>query len=1187
MTQQQIQQIFQLRYNQSNWKQFLSQAFLNARLLSTPEILTGINVNVATQALRLGYIVLNENGIERNIAVYDVTLAAGIILERNRVGLRNLLRKYWKDIDAAFIVYHRPENPNWRFTYVSELTGYDSKGELIKVKTEPKRFTYILGEGESCRTAAERFAIITKKGSNTTLDDVKDAFSVEKLSKSFFDEYKKHYELFCDYMVAKPSIRQTIFNGDEKAIRDFNKKLLGRIVFLYFIQKKGWMGVPEKSNWGQGDHDFLWNLFSNCRNKGIFYSEYLSKLFFDTLNTKRTNDIIELIPGEKIRIPFLNGGLFEEDKKKYRNLVFPADLFENFFKFFNQYNFTIYEDDPNDHTVAVDPEMLGHIFENLLEDNKDKGAYYTPKEIVHYMCQESLIEYLCTCLKIEDEAKEKEAVTILLKTKEIDDILKPEIQNINDALDKVKICDPAIGSGAFPMGLLKEIFTAKQTLYTFEHGNTQGFNASEVKLNIIQNSIYGVDIEKGAVDIARLRFWLSLVVDEDVPKALPNLDYKIVVGNSLVSKLGDDIIDIDWDIDYGQNKNESFVKQLKYYLNALSNKQKEFFDAPDKKMLNNDIRNLKIDILINQVTFSRKVYSNKNVLANDMGFGLKPTEIKKNTEISLTLINYNKTIEKLTKLKTQPELRLNFFDWKLDFPEVMNEQITDNVGFDIVIANPPYIGEKDNSTLFKKYKNCAKLKSILKKRTNIYYAFLLESIKLINNVGNICLIVPNEFLTSDYAIQTRKLITEKSNINFILNFNKNSVFKGVGTNSMIVYYGTKIKHSFLYRLYENSDVNNDNILLCSYKDKNISQNYLKNNIYWRFTQNESFKNKIKTVNIDYYGLTSQVGIQTGCNKAIGKLYNKIITNYPIYLLSKGLGIYVLNVGVDIKIDNESFFINNSIDYKHPKWKELNTVEKSFVKPIFAGNQIHKYYLEEPKSYVIWLNKANYSKEIMKRIPSIKTHLDNYKIFLINRNALDFISIEKFENTVNKRVLYNGDGDTIATLGNGNFYLLQKYAYGLDFEYLKLLWQSRGKTNFFLSEEAHYGLSSINYLFFIDHPVLFKDTSKRNILLFISGILNSRLYQSKYKGNNNTGTKIKNIDVIKINLLEPKQKESFYLISKKVGDILSAKSEGEDNTALEQQIDNMVYKLYKHTYEEVKVIDPEFSLTEQEYEAIKV
>ena len=163
MKQKQIQQLFQQRYNQQRWKEFLAQTFTNARLYSTPDILLDINTDVATQALQLGNIKLNENGIERNIAVYDVTLASGIVLERNRVGLRNLLRKFWKDIDGAFIVFHRDGVPSWRFTYVSELKGFDAEGEWIEIKTEPKRYTYVLGELESCRTASERFALVAEK----------------------------------------------------------------------------------------------------------------------------------------------------------------------------------------------------------------------------------------------------------------------------------------------------------------------------------------------------------------------------------------------------------------------------------------------------------------------------------------------------------------------------------------------------------------------------------------------------------------------------------------------------------------------------------------------------------------------------------------------------------------------------------------------------------------------------------------------------------------------------------------------------------------------------------------------------------------------------------------------------------------------------------------------------------------
>ena len=277
MNYEQIHSLFKQRYNQISWKQFLTEAFAKTRLLASPEMLTGIDANVASQVQKLGFITLDENGIERQIAVYEVTLAEGIILERNRVGLRNLLRKYWKDIDAAFIVYYRPGVSNWRFTYVSELTGFNAEGDFVKIKTEPKRYTYVLGEGESTRTAAERFTTIANKGSKATLEDVKEAFSVEKLSKAFFDEYNKHYDIFCDFMVSKPNILLAIFNGDKKGIRDFNKKFLGRIVFLYFIQKKGWLGVPLKEDWGNGDFNFLTKQYENFRNKDLFYRNFKYK----------------------------------------------------------------------------------------------------------------------------------------------------------------------------------------------------------------------------------------------------------------------------------------------------------------------------------------------------------------------------------------------------------------------------------------------------------------------------------------------------------------------------------------------------------------------------------------------------------------------------------------------------------------------------------------------------------------------------------------------------------------------------------------------------------------------------------------------------------------------------------------------------------------------------------------------
>lgn len=1101
MNQQQIQQLFQLRYNQNNWKQFLSQAFSDARFHSTPDVLTGINTDVAGQVLRLGYVNLNENGIERNIAVYDVTLAPGIVLERNRVGLRNLLRKYWKDIDAAFIVYHRPENPNWRFTYVSELTGFDAEGELIKVKTEPKRYTYILGEGESCRTAAERFAIVAKKGNKTSLDDVKDAFSVEKLSKSFFDEYKKHYELFCNYMVSKPNIRQTIFNGDEKAIRDFNKKLLGRIVFLYFIQKKGWLGVPENSAWGQGDPDFLWNLFNNARNKGLFYSEYLTRLFFDTLNTPRPNDIIELKKGEPIKIPFLNGGLFEEDNKNYRNLIFPAELFENLFLFFNQYNFTIYEDDPNDHTVAVDPEMLGHIFENLLEDNKDKGAYYTPKEIVHYMCQESLIEYLCTTLQIEDEAKEKEAVTALLKQKEIDDILKPEIQNINDALDKVKICDPAIGSGAFPMGLLKEIFTAKQTLYTSENGNTEGFDASGVKLNIIQNSIYGVDIEKGAVDIARLRFWLSLVVDEEAPKALPNLDYKIVVGNSLVSKLGDDIIDIDWNLNETSHGlfGAELALQKAELLKKISKEQKEFFNPnSDKKKLAADIRKLKIDLLINQL----------ELMIKTNGIETQPTgngkAIENQTERYLETIGWKQQISKLKKLKLKPDEPLVFFDWQLDFPEIMNNLFIKKTGFDIVIANPPYLNVELIEPKLKEF--LRKKFDTFYKRTDIFSVFLDFSMsKLLKKDGKLAFIIPSIVLNN----LSYKLIRNK----ILLNNWLHTVF----------YTGNKIF----------SEVTVDTVILILDKTGNKEINLINGLDFF----NPS-KMAVPPDFFEKFGNIISVSGDSNSNDVFDKIFNSSNINIESHF----------DVFQGIVTGNNAVFI-----FDEPEQWEKSEIENELFHVVLHGRDFGKWIIKNTNRRIIYLGP----KAEIKKFPKAKEYFLPFKSILSQRReckngAIFWYSLQWARDKSQLDIV-----PKIIIQNTRNERLKPRIVATVD-------------------EIGVYGSQGMNFVV----PKTYEYS-----VYFLIGIINSKLIDYLFS------TKFLNLaikaDYIKQLSFPKPSKQVQSEIEKLSKNILELKKKGKSTISIEKQIDNLVFKLYGLSLKEIQIIDPEFELSEQEYEAIKL
>ena len=1083
MTYEQIHNLFKQRYNQNNWKQFLGEAFAKSRLLATPEILTGIDSNVASQVQKLGYITLNENGIERQIAVYEVTLAEGILLERNRVGLRNLLRKYWKDIDAAFIAYHRPETPNWRFTYVSELTGYDADGEFVKIKTEPKRYTYVLGEGESTRTAAERFTAIANKGSKATLDDVKEAFSVEKLSIAFFDEYKKHYDIFCDFMVSKPNIRQTIFNGDEKGIRDFNKKLLGRIVFLYFIQKKGWLGVPAKSDWGKGDFDFLTNLFKNTKNPDLFYSELLSKLFFDTLNTKRKDDLIELVKGEPCRIPYLNGGLFEEDDKKHRNLIFDAQLFKNLFDFFNQYNFTIYEDDPNDHTVAVDPEMLGHIFENLLEDNKDKGAYYTPKEIVHYMCQESLIEYLCTSLQIEDEAKEKEAITNFLKKKEIDSILKTEIKNINKALDNVKICDPAIGSGAFPMGLLLEIYTAKQTLHTFEYGNTNKFDASAVKLNIIQNSIYGVDIEKGAVDIARLRFWLSLIVDEPEPKALPNLDYKIVVGNSLVSKLGDDIIDIDWTLKEGEGYQTNIFGSAELQVNKsillkkISHEQKEFFNPDsDKKKLAADIRKLKIDLLITQLEL---MISTKGIETKPNGIGKKLAE---QTELYLQTLGWKNSIKDLQKLKNKPELQLHFFDWKLDFPEVMNEQVTTNVGFDIVIGNPPYGANIDDLIEYFEV-NFPKTTKGFKDIYKIFYNQGIE--KLTKKKGVLTYITPNTFLLQPRYKDLRQFFLE-SKIVSILNLGEN-VFDEVTVPTAIIV----IKNDSIFDKLRFADISKGSKYtgdISSIQFIEVSQSI------YNETQSNIFTDSVRL-------------------KAENEEQLVSIINFK----DAGINYQRVNVGLSDKGNSD---LSERLLYEGKKEKESHI-------EYWKGTDISSFYITPAT----------------------------------NRFVRPNIRLRE-----NERAILNADYFNITP---------------------KLIWRQTASTPIAAIDRIGiwFGRS-------VQAGIVKPEYSKKISYEYLCCLLNSKYIRNIYEKSVQEGgrvfpqVKLEKLKPLPIKLISMEAQKPFIEICKKI-ERLKSKNEKADITEFEKDINVRVYKLYELTYDEVKVIDPEFSLSKKEYEAIKL
>jgi len=405
-------------------REVLSPVFGSGFTLNSALVPAGVLPNKSESAVIdkvwiYGKILLDDS---TEITCYEVLLQPKVRIEQSKVAIQQYVRKLLTAGQAALINFVAPSNKNvWRLTLVAKDSVLTEKGVKEKT-TNAKRYTYLLGPSETCKTAAERFeALSTEK--EITIQTLINAFSVEKLSKAFFDEYTLHYQNFCNYL-QESNYRKSVFNISfpanatkqekdkaSKPIRDFVKKLLGRIVFLYFVQKKGWLGASD-TNYTDGLGDFIKQLFHQSGGDDTFYSNWLTVLFFNTLNKERTNDDFQMPDGKTVKVPFLNGGLFDKEEFDEHLLTFPAKLFHNpdfedtilteknkgnargFLDFLDAFNFTVYEDSPDDHTVAVDPEILGHIFENLLEDNKDKGAFYTPKEIVHYMCQESLTEYL-------------------------------------------------------------------------------------------------------------------------------------------------------------------------------------------------------------------------------------------------------------------------------------------------------------------------------------------------------------------------------------------------------------------------------------------------------------------------------------------------------------------------------------------------------------------------------------------------------------------------------------------------------------------------------------------------------------------------------------------------------------------------------------------------------------------------
>jgi hypothetical protein len=1126
--------------------------------------LTNLEEKVIRNAVVYGKITLEDN---TEIACYEITLQPNIRIEHNRVTIQQYVRKMLISGSGALINFVPSSAQNvWRLTLAARTDVFTGNGVEKKV-TNAKRFTYLLGPTESCKTAAERLEMLSTS-TQKDYDALVNAFSVEKLSKDFFEEYKNHYEKFIEYLMSSKA-KSYAFNGDEKAIRDFTKKLLGRIVFLYFVQKKGWLGASD-TEYNDGPSDFIMQLYRGSGADDTFYQNWLTTLFFDTLNNKRNNDNFVMPDGRKVKIPFLNGGLFDKEEYDTKNLSFKPALFHNphndedakhrgFLDFLNAYNFTVYEDSPEEHTVAVDPEMLGHIFENLLEDNKDKGTFYTPKEIVHYMTQESLIEYLAHYLCVDNnvyrelgssqadlfgnegrrqlkliETESQQGLTHqeiqdIVRHKDINGLGNDQLTKINELLDKVKICDPAIGSGAFPMGLLHEIFSIKEAISA---RLKRKWEPAQVKKNIIQRSIYGVDIEKGAVDIARLRFWLSLVVDEEKPNPLPNLDYKIVAGNSLVSIFEDEVIDIVWDPRKLSIEKISKIKtSLESNYPKLIEKQKRYFDCKkEKSQMHNEITILKAKILISHLELSKIRIEEQYTLSESL-FEMSPQQKKQLLEYQTKITGIDNAIKKLEKISESKKPELKFFDWRLDFPEVLNEQVTDVIGFDIVIANPPYIKEGTNKSVFDGFRNSKYYKG----KMDIWYGFACVMLDNMKTNGVQCFIAQSNWITSAGASTLRNKIISESKILIFSDFGNYKIFKSAGIQTMIyllkktnTIHPYKTKYSILL-----NDKIDDGELIKSLDFNYSSKDFRK--FVFDFDPAKYIDKSISFNDIDDSAILDSIEKLSNFKLKTKEMTNGIHPHHP-YVTKDMLEI----LGNKYNIGDGIFALKE----EEIKKLKLNKKELSIIKPYYSDSALISQFYINPnnKEWIIYTSSKFKHANAMIPYPNLKKHLDQFKKVITSDNKPYGLHRSR----------------------NQTFFCGEKI----------ISLRKCSKPLFAYSNAENY-FSAAFYII----------KSDRINMKFLIALLNSKLIEFWLRNRGSMQGNIFQIDkgpLLKIPIYYPVV-NNIALFEKVVEDILALQSRSMDTSKLKSQIDIMIYHLYKLDYNKVKVIDPQFQLTKEEYD----
>ncbi|MEA2113152.1 MAG: TaqI-like C-terminal specificity domain-containing protein, partial [Patescibacteria group bacterium] len=1033
------------------------------------------------------------------------------------------------------------------------------------------------------------------------------------------------------------------FEGKGVDTVNFAKKLLGQIIFLYFLQKKGWFGVGRDDDWDTGSKHFLRELFKKKHGDyNNFFNDILEPLFYDALRNDRSHDD-GYYSRFNCKIPFLNGGLFDPIGNYdwvHTDILLPNKLFSNQTKtkegdtgtgildVFDRYNFTVKEDEPLEKEVAIDPELLGKSYEKfnairpdnfaefkkaLKSDrkgeenkfNKKFGVYYTPREIVHYMCQQSLINYLDTAvnthkqsittkpsvqkkifgpqspvqqtltsdsykpiiskenietlIQIGEQFSENEA-RVLSKGKEtktyshqLPESIRKNAKLIDDKLAEITVCDPAVGSGAFPVGMMSEIVKTRNVLSVFI--NEKDRTTYNFKRQCIEYSLYGVDIDPGAVEIAKLRLWLSLVVDEDDIKnikPLPNLDYRIMQGNSLISEF----IGINFDDDKNTNlkkeiealnaeekllikeKADKESKSSRHYkktkeidqnllneINVLDdkiNKLKKKRTLLNKK-LNHQEESPEIINFINEFQKKKNTFLNESNVSrktklkeevNDLLVKIFETKLKiqkadyfnrlKNIENKYSVVRNERQRDELIKQDKEKFYKESGFDlesaekqlkeftsgkkikpfflWNVYFSEVFLSGAKsaygehNKGGFDVVIANPPYVSATGLSNIEKS--GLKKNFKTAKGRIDTYGLFTEKAIRLTSERGCVSYIVPNKFLTNLQFKFLRKLILDSCCI-VALAYPKETIFEAAAVNN-IIFVLQKIK----------GDSKENKVYIVEI-DQNIKRE--------RFA-----------VDQDVYERDSNYTFLLSFSENISNIKNKIRDQ------SVALSVFCdVKDGIIAGRIKDKLFVDKSVN-RH-------------CKRLVFGEDMERYHLFWGGKYV------DYRPGIMKREERIRIGVDKGLGLRLRVPSI-------FETP---KILTRKTADRIIAAYDSDGYYFEQTLHG----------------------------------------IIAKNTFPK--LKYILGILNSKLYDYYYKNIvHQSGTifpqvrigLLKQLPIYNIDRKRNSEIELHDTIVSIVNQILSFKksSQNDYNDAqvreCEKQIDEIVYRLYDLTPEEIKIVE---------------